>query len=179
MRERGPYIYQRVMEGTSMNKYTNFAVASLMALAVSTAATPSQARIVASATNASNFSFTAATALVPINAGATSIVFNSNNTGQAVVTFSAECAVNAATGANAAWVDIDILRNGAAISPTSGSGDAFCTANGTAGFDGWVRASITLVVPLVIGNNTITIQGRLNNGATGGWISDSAIVVER
>ena len=82
-------------------------------------------------------------------------------------------------GSSGAWVDIDVRMNGVAIAPTAGSPDAFCSSNGTAGFDGYVRASITLRVPIIVGNNTLTVLGRLNNGATGGWLSDSAVVVER
>ena len=75
------------------------------------------------------------------------------------------------------WIDLDILVDGVAISPTAGSLDAFCGANGTAGFDGWVRPSITVPVRLTAGAHTFQVQGRLDAGATGGWISDIAVVL--
>jgi hypothetical protein len=69
--------------------------------------------------------------------------------------------------------------NGVAIAPSAGSPDAFCSSNSTLGFDGWVRGSITLVVPVAFGANTLTVQGRLNSGATGGWFGDTATVIEK
>jgi hypothetical protein len=93
------------------------------------------------------------------------------------VTYSAECSVNAPAGDTASWIDIDLEVNGVAAAPTAGSSDAFCGANGTLGFDGWIRPSISTTVRLVAGANTIRVLGRLDFAATGGWLSDSAIVV--
>ena len=58
------------------------------------------------------------------------------------------------------WVDIDIVVNGVAVSPTAGDQDAFCSANHTAGFDFWNRISITVVIQGIQGNNTVRILGR-------------------
>ena len=96
-----------------------------------------------------------------------------------VLTFSAECSVDAPAGNTAAWVDLDIMIDGAAVTPTVGTADAFCGANGTLGFDGWIHPSITIPVRLTAANHTLQIQGRLNNGATGGWISDISMVLHQ
>lgn len=120
----------------------------------------------------------AAAVFVPLNAaGATTISFNSGAPGRRVLTYTAECAVNAPAGNNTAWLDLDIVVNGAAMPPTVGASDAFCSANGTLGFDGWDRHSITLVIPVVEGANTIRVQARGNAGATGLWLGDSTLVV--
>ena len=88
--------------------------------------------------------------LVPL-LGMTSLPFFNAYGQRFVVTFSAECAVNAPAGNYTAYTDIDIVVLNAAgavvqtLAPTFGNSDAFCTANGTAGFDGWSRNSITAV----------------------------------
>lgn len=126
---------------------------------------------------ASNYTFTS-TVFIPLtSSAATTVTFTAAAPGPKVLTFSAECSVDAGAGNSSAWVDIDILHNGAAVSPTSGASDAFCTSNGTAGFDGYVRPSITVVLTATAGVNTVRVQGRLNNGATGGWLSDTALVI--
>ena len=126
-----------------------------------------------------NFTFTAPSVLVPINGASTSVGFTLGAPQRLIITFSAECAVNAAAGSNGAWVDIDVRMDGVALAPTNTTFDAFCSSNGTAGFDGWTRASITVPVTVAAGAHSVTILARLNNGATGGWISDRALVIER
>jgi hypothetical protein len=131
---------------------------------------------VVSFTRAVNFTFTTPTALVPLTSTAdTTVSFNLNAPGPRVLTFSAECAID---GANtSAYLDLDILHNGVALSPTAGNQDAWCAANGTADADGWIRGSITLVVSGVAGVNTIQVQARRNNAATTGWIGDISLVI--
>jgi hypothetical protein len=95
-----------------------------------------------------------------------------------VLTFSAECAVGAPLNNFGAWVDLEIFHNGVSLDPIVGNQDAFCGSNGTASlFDGFVRPSITLVVPGAAGVNTIRIQANLNGGATGGWFGETALVI--
>lgn len=143
-------------------------------------AAAAQAKVIISGTYPSNFAFSTATAFVPLTTtGATSRTFNITAAATYVLTFSAECSVDAPAGNSAAWVDLDVMVDGAAVAPTVGTADAFCGANGTAGFDGWVRPSITLPVRLDVGSHTLQVQGRLNNGATGGWISDISLVIHQ
>lgn len=153
-------------------------------IAAATAATltligaAAEAKVLAFATRASNFSFTSATALVPLDASGTTTLTVTNPKAKAVnyvLTYSAECA--AIGGSTNAWLDLDVMVNGSAVAPTSGSADAFCASNGGASYGNWLRPSITLVVPLLPGANSIQIQGRLDNGATGGWLGDSSLVV--
>jgi hypothetical protein len=146
-----------------------------LAAALSAVALTSTAAVRASHTRAGNFTF-AGTALVPLNAAnQTGIIFNSPSAGRKVLTFSAECAVD---GGATAWLDLDVIVNGVAVSPTIGNSDAFCSGAGsTSSNDGWVRPSITVVIPVVGGNNSVRIQARPNNGATSVWIGDSSLVV--
>jgi len=131
---------------------------------------------VLSFTRAVNFTFTTATALVPLTStAATSVSFSQAAASPRVLTFSAECALD---GANPIfYLDLDIIHNGTALSPTAGNQDAWCTANATAGLDGWIRGSITLVVPAVAGVNTIQVQARQNNNVGTGWIGDTSLVI--
>lgn len=148
------------------------------AVALAAVATTATAAVRLSATRAGNWSSTPTAVLVPLNAGgATTLTFNLPAAGRKVLTYSAECAVNAPINNNGAWLDIDIIVNGAAVTPTGGSADAFCDSNGTAGFDGWARHSITVVIAGQAGANTVSIQARGNSGATGIWLSDSALVI--
>jgi hypothetical protein len=105
-----------------------------------------------------------------------------------VVTFSAECAVAAPAGNTTAWTDVDVQVVNAAtglvvqtLSPSIGTADAFCSANGTAVYDGWVRGSITLAggLGLPAGVYRIQVIGRLNNLATGASYGDRALVISR
>lgn len=153
---------------------------TIFAAALFALAAAAQAKVIISGTYPSNFAFSTATAFVPLaSTGATSRTFNITATATYVLTFSAECSTDAPAGNSGAWVDLDVLVDGVAVSPTAGAADAFCGANGTAGHDGWVRPSITLPVRLVAGSHTLQVQGRLNNGATGGWISDISMVIHQ
>ena len=126
-------------------------------------------------TRAVNFTFTTPTALVPLTSTAeTSVAFTLAAPGPRVLTFSAECAID---GDAFAYLDLDILHNGTALSPTAGAQEAWCSGNGTAPLDAWVRGSITLVVSGVAGVNTIQVQARRNNTNTTGWIGDISLVL--
>lgn len=104
-----------------------------------------------------------------------------------VVTYSAECAVDAPAGDTASWVDVDIqvLDAGGAVvgtlTPTAGTGDAFCAANGTLGFDGWGSYAVTAVggANLPAGNYRVQVLSRTNFNATGGWHGERMLLVLR
>jgi hypothetical protein len=120
--------------------------------------------------------------------GMTSLPFFNFAGQRFVVTFSAECAVNAPAGNTTTYTDIDIeVLNAAGVlvqvlTPTVFNSDAFCTANGTAGFDGWVRPSATVVggVGLPQGDYRVRVRARVN-GAAGATASygERALIVSR
>ena len=115
---------------------------------------------------------------VPLNAaGATNVTFNLPAAGKKVLTFSAECSVNAVAGNDQAWLDIDIIVNGVIVPVTNQPFDAFCPADGSAGFSGYVRASITVLVNGLLGNNTVRIRAKGWGGATGISVSDTALMI--
>jgi hypothetical protein len=154
---------------------------TVLALILGASASSSMAAISAYHVRSGNFSSpVVAGVLVPLNAaGQTTITFNARKAGQRLLTFSAECAVGAPAGDEDAWLDIDILVNGVAQAPTAGSGDAFCSANGTAATDHWIRPSITIRIPVIEGANSVSVQARGNAGATLLWIGDSSLVVHK
>jgi hypothetical protein len=115
---------------------------------------------------------------LPLNAaGATIVTFNLPGAGKKVLTFSAECAVDAPAGNNFAWVDIDIVVNGVVVPVTNGTSDAFCSADGAAGFSSYMRPSITVLVNGLQGNNTVRIRAKGQAGATAIWVSDTALMI--
>ena len=143
------------------------------------AALPVSAKVVAAGTNPTNFSYAATGTYVPINGGATTLNVTVPKAGRYVLTFSAECSVSEPAGNTNAWVEVDIEVNGVAVSPTAGTSDALCSADGVAGFGGWVRPSVTTVVTLAAGANTVRVKGGFQNGAVGGWLSDTSIVIHQ
>jgi hypothetical protein len=149
------------------------------------AATQASADMVTAVTNQTNWSWVApGLQLIP---GMATAPFANLANQRFAVTFSAECAVNAPAGNTSAWVDVDIrvltpaLVLVATLAPTSGAADAFCSANGTLGYDGWAMHSVTAVSPATLpaGNYIVQVRSRLNNGATGGWLGDRSLVVWR
>ena len=103
-----------------------------------------------------------------------------------IVTFSAECAVNAPTGNPNAWMDVDIVLLNAftnavvfTASPTVGSADAFCSSTGTAGFGHWATHSVQALIPFNVpaGTYKAMVKARLNNGGTGGWLGERMLSV--
>jgi hypothetical protein len=150
------------------------------ALGLMAAAGPATAEVLARVTDSNNFTFNAGTPTLLATAG-----FNVNAGQTLAVSFSAECAVDAAAGNAGAWTDIDIqLVNsvGAVVNtlvPTAGSGDAFCTSNGTVGSDGWTTASMTTAHTFASsGTFSLRVVGRLNFG-TNAWYGERALVVWR
>jgi len=156
------------------------AAAMASALGLVAAASPAMAQVVANVTNTANFTFTTGT---PVLLATGAINMTAGQT--LVATFSAECAVDAAAGISNAWTDIDIqLVNEVGtvvntLSPTAGAGDAFCTANGTAGFDGWTTASMTVAQTFsASGFFSLRVVGRVNGGL-GAWYGERSLVVLR
>ena len=138
--------------------------AALAALSLS-----AQASFRLNATRPGNFSSTATSVAVPLNAaGATLLSFNLTANKKLVLSYSAECQGGGTSG----WVDIDVVVNGVAVAPTAGSSDAFCSA----GNAGWVRPAITVQIQGITGNIQIQIIGRRTRTTTM-WFGDSALVV--
>jgi hypothetical protein len=148
--------------------------------ALSVLASAASAKVIGSGSYSNNFSYTTSGTYVPvISNGGTTLTVNAAKAAIYVATFSAECSVDAPAGNNFAWVDIDLEVNGAVVAPTVGTSDAFCSADGVAGFGGYNRPSITVPIRLNAGANTVRVLGKFQAGATGGWISDSSLVVHQ
>lgn len=158
----------------------NFSRQLLAVAALSLIASAASAKVIASGNYPSNFTYATSGTYTPlVSNGATTLTVNAPKAGIYVITYSAECTVDAPAGNNFAWVDIDLEVNGAAVAPTVGTSDAFCSADGVAGFGGYVRASVTTVAQLVAGANTVRVLGKFQGGATGGWLGDTSIVVHQ
>jgi hypothetical protein len=149
------------------------------------AATQASAHTIAATSAPANWTFAgAAQVIVP---GMTSAPFFNLLNQRFIVTFSSECAVNAPAGNSMGWTDVDVVVLnvfGAVVrtlAPTIGSADAFCAANGTAGFDGWESNSVQAIggSGLPAGVYRVQVRARLNGGATGGWFGERALVVTR
>ena len=148
--------------------------------ALSLLASAASAKVIVSATRATNFTFSASATAIPLNSGgATTLSFNANKAGVYVLTYSAECSADNGANTNAGWVDVDVVINGVTVSPTAGTADAFCSADGFAGSSGWVRPSITVPINLVAGANTVQIRGNLTAPVTSGWLGDSSLVIHQ
>ena len=149
-----------------------------LALALAGLSAMSHAGVKASAVNGGLFTSSNAEAFVPLNnAGATIVNFNLAAAGKKVLTFSAYCAVNSAAGTTTAWLDVDIVVNGVVVAPTSGSGDPFCSANGSGKFDGYVRTSTTVSIQAKEGTNSVRILARGSPHATGLLLSATSLVI--
>jgi hypothetical protein len=150
-----------------------------LALALTAAAAAAHAGVKASAIRAGNwFASSPAEVFVPLDAaGATTLTFNLGSGGKKLLTYSAECAVDASVGETSGYLELDIYVNGVVVVPTGGSYESFCSSNGTTGFDGWVRTSITVPIKGIAGTNTIRIKARGNLFARGLWLGDSALAI--
>ena len=150
-----------------------------LALALTAAAATADAGIKASAIlPGTNGVASPAEYFVPLNgAGATTLNFNLSSAGKKVLTYSALCAVQAPPGDATAFLDLDIYVNGVVVAPTVGNRDAFCSASGTGGLDGWVRASITVPIQGIAGTNTVSIKARGTFNATWLFLSDAALLI--
>jgi len=135
------------------------------------------------AVNTVNWTFAGAAQVVVD--GMTSNVLAKPANQRLIITFASECAVDAPAGNTSGWVDVDIVLLDAAgavvhtATPTAGSADAFCAANGTAGFDGWESNAVVALVPynFPAGNYRVQVRARINGGATGGWFGERQLAV--
>jgi hypothetical protein len=144
-------------------------------VALASYAVTSHAAIKIYATRAGNYATNTTLAVLPLNnTGATSLTFNHASAKQWILTYSAECATG---GASNGWVDLEIYVNQSLVAPTAGDNDAFCSTNHTSATDGFVRASITVVIQGIAGTNRVQINAHRNLGATTIHIGDSALVV--
>ena len=153
---------------------------AVLALALTSAAATAHAGVKASAVTSTNWAqFSPAEVFVPLNdAGATTLTFKLSSAGKKILTYSAACAVGGQAGITTGYVHLDIYVNGVVIAPTGGNSDTFCTADGTTStVDGAVRASITVPIQGISGNNTIQIKATGNYGATGFLLGHSALVI--
>lgn len=165
---------------------TSYKVRRLVAVMVAAgtlAAGSAWAHLIVSATAVGNFVFAGVTVLP----GMTTPGFALAAGERIVVTFSAECAVDAAAGDFTSSTDVDIVMLAPGpvqvqvLSPTAGAGDIFCSANGTAGFDGHARHSITVVGGgLPAGVYQVQVRAK-TNGPAGiqAWYGDRALIVSR
>ena len=146
-----------------------------LALALAGAAATVHAGVKASAVTTANGVYSFAEDFLPLNeAGATTLKFKLSGAGKKVLTYSATGAVYGPMGA---WLDLDIYVNGVIVAPTVGGGDPFCGANETTQADGWIRASITVPIQGISGDNTVQIKARRSWNATGMWFGNSALVI--
>jgi hypothetical protein len=142
--------------------------------------TAAQAKIVANAVRPGTFAWysTNTQHAIPLVPGydVTSLTVKNSKSKSVdhVLTFSAQCT---AYGDAGGWMDIDITVNGNAVSPTAGSSDAFCSVGATYSFTQWTRPSISVVIPLLPGDNVIQVLGRVNGGATAGQLGHTSLVV--
>lgn len=154
-------------------------VAAAMVATGMLAAGPASAHLITSAVVPGNFVFAGAVILP----GATTAAFALAAGERFVVTFSAECAVNAPGGNFTANTDVEIvvLPVMVTLTPTAGNADIFCSANGTAGFDGHARNSITVVGGgLPAGAYQVQVRARTNGPfGTQAWYGDRSLVVSR
>lgn len=91
------------------------------------------------------------------------------------ITHSFECTVGGA--GYISWLKANIYVDGILITPTT-SDNASCTSNNTAGQDGWVTTSNTVVRAVGGGNHTVLVRGRVIGGGAGRVDDQSLVVVE-
>lgn len=154
-----------------------------LALALAGTAAVAHAGVKASAYTLAHLYFPAGETFMPLNqAGATTVNFKLASSGKKVLTYSAVCGVSSQPGDTTAFVNLDIYVNGVVVAPTLGGfefgEDPFCSANGTYGAgDGMVRASITIPIQGIAGNNTVRIKASTQGPASGFALGKSALVI--
>ncbi|WP_029001159.1 hypothetical protein [Azohydromonas australica] len=177
-----------------MSKLTRFPAATrsllagLIGAAALAAVVPAQAEILVTMSRQGNFfGFGAAGTAVPLTPNGTTLTptFNVPAGGRFIVSYSAECANDAA--GYESWVSLEIrainVNTGAVrvLSPTGASGgsDAFCSSNGTAGYDGWSTNTVNANgVQLPAGTYRIQVWASTVFGGSG-WLGDTSLVVWR
>lgn len=162
-----------------MKLHNRTLLTAALATASLLAAATAEAKIYAYGAYGFNFSATPTTgyAAVPLtDTGKTSLKFKTSKDGMAVmISFTAECSINTA---GSAWVDVDVMVDGVAVAPTAQTSDAFCGADGVAGYDPFTSAAVNVValVP-VAGTHTVEVRARASDNTSGIWVSDTSIVV--
>ena len=144
-----------------------FALAALIAV-------PLHAKVVANATR-TNAVVAAGTFFMPLtDGGALSLGFSGR--GKHVISYAAECSH---TGGAGGWVSIQIIVDGAALAPTAGADDAFCSDFDNDGaLDGWVTAHIRVVTPaLSLGAHSVSVQVTNVGGTV--RLDDASLTVEK
>lgn len=159
-------------------------VAALALTGATLVCTQAHADSLAYAVGTDNWTFSG-TSQVDVSGMVSNVFFKPANT-RLIITFSAECAVDAPTGNPNAWMDVDIVllnaTTGAVVytaAPTAGAADAFCSSTGTLGFGHWATHTVQALIPwnLAGGNYKASVKARLNNGGTGGWLGERMLTV--
>ena len=148
----------------------------LSAMALATLiAVPLHAKAVASGKRPGNFTFTGANYTLPLTAGnASSVSFSGK--GKFLISYVAECET---TGS---WLSIEIFVDGVSISPTTGTGDAFCSDhNNDDALNGWTTAHVRVETPsLALGPHFVQVRGTVVGSASDiGWLGDTVLLVEK
>jgi hypothetical protein len=161
-----------------------FAGATLLSLGALVVSTQASANNLAYAVATDNWTFSGTTQVDVASMASNVFVKPANQ--RLVITFTAECAVDAPAGNPNAWMDLDIVlenpTTGAVVytaAPTAGSGDAFCSSTGTAGFGHWASHAVQALIPynFAAGSYKAVVKARLNNGGTGGWLGERMLSV--
>jgi hypothetical protein len=157
-------------------------VLSSLSLAAALAATPQALAIDATGGSFSSERILTAgqTLDLPLKSGGEqSVVFNIPERRKVVIIFEAQCATNAPAGDFISFTSIDIVVDGKVLPPSTGTGDVFCSANGTLGFDGYVRASMMALTSLGRGRHEVKVRATTANGSpvTGAHYSMISLVV--
>ena len=169
----------------SLNNHPLRAVAAAAALAGSAlVCTTASADSLGYAVGTDNWTFSG-TSQVDVES-MQSNVFTKPANARLIITFSAECAVDAPAGNPNAWMDVDIVLLNATTNavvytaaPTAGAADAFCSSTGTAGFGHWATHTVQALIPwnFAAGSYKAAVKARLNNGGTGGWLGERMLTV--
>lgn len=164
----------RVMQSNWSKKLVGMFAALAMVFAL--ASTASAEALKAFATRSGNLTGTGATFISLTNGGATALNFSTPGANKVIkITYNAECSALGPSG----WTSVEILVDGVAAEPNSGTLFAFCTqpvANATV-WTGATRQSI-ITVPAA-GNHSVQVRVNNNSGATQWWLGDSSLVVEQ
>lgn len=161
-------------------------LAGLAAMAlVGLQATTAHADILTFSTNVGPQFFGAAPAPVDLSSAAgaqNTLLFATPAPDLVEITFSAECSVWGTVfqyGTIQIVVDPAGAAPPAAIAPTIGPDDAFCSGNGIATYnDGWVTPSMTVVARVPAGVHTVGVTANAVNGAPFLRLDDLSITVD-
>jgi hypothetical protein len=113
---------------------------------------------------------------IDLGAG-TSFALNLARNARVLISFTAECSVEAPN--TGTYLNIDIFVDGAAVPPSDATEDAFCGSAGTNTLDSWIAAGMQVTIDLLPGAHTIQVRGDLINDAVGDrWhVGDLSLIV--